>query len=528
MKKALVYSRVSTEEQASEGRHSLHTQERLCKTAIGELGYVLATEGVYEDAGKSGTSITRPGLQDMLLRIQEDKSICAVFVQDTDRLARNARDHLMIKALLEKNNVQIISISQPGIVDTPEGNFMDIVIAGINQLQSEITGRKVIKSMHTRFKDGWYPTKAPLGYLNVGERGNEGKRIIIKDPAKAPLVQELFKLYALGTYSIFSIRDILYKKGLSSYREKKPSKSILLSMLENTFYYGEMKWGGLVGRGKHEPLITKELYERCRRIREERNKFACRERKYNFLYNGLIFSATNGRRYIGEKILNKGISYYRCHGNSDKPVALEDKPIRLDKFDQYVNDAFRGIEFTEQFAEKVITKVRKIYEKKKKDVSKGKLMLENRKLAINNKLETAEEKLISGTLADDEFTRIKIRLRNQIENIEDEILKIEQSRNVQIDVIQQVLALIKNIGQSYETAPVELKRVYLSLFWERFEVSERKVVNAQPTRIVKALVAAGSLALNKRQKPVQIEQAFAHKSSKFLDEAGIKNIRLRR
>jgi len=527
MDKALIYCRVSTEEQAEEGRYSMKTQKRLCESHIETGGeYKLATEGVYEDPGKSATNMSRSGLQDLIIRVQEDKSIGAVFVQDTDRLARNVMDHLTIKALLEKNEVILISVSQPSIEDSPEGNFMDLIMAGVNQLQSQITGRKVMKSMENRFKDGWYPTKAPLGYLNVGEEGNEEKRIIIQDPEKAPLVRELFTIYATGVYSMFDIRDTLYKKGLIAYRGNKPGRTLLFSILENSFYYGEMHWGGMIGKGKHKPLITKELFNQCQKIRAERNRFARRDRKYNFLYNGLIFSATTGRRYVGEKIIKKGLSYYRCHGNRDKKLDPNDKPIRMNVFDEYVKDVFLGIQFSDKFIDKVVAKVKQIYDKKRTDVMAGKIVLENQRLGIKNKLETAEEKLISGTLSDNDFTRIKNRLREQIENAEDEINRLDRSKNVQIDVIQELLALIREIGIAYSDAPIELRRVYLSLFWERFEVSNRKIVNAEPTKIVKALVSTGSICLNKRQKPVPIEQVFAHKSPFLREEVGIRNIRL--
>ena len=131
MNKALIYCRVSTDEQAGDERHSLKTQLRLCERGIEDMKtYKLADNGVYKDPGKSATNMNRPGLQDMLIRIQEDKSIGAVFVQDTDRLARNASDHLTIKTLLRKHNVELISVSQPGLENTPEGNFMDLIIAG--------------------------------------------------------------------------------------------------------------------------------------------------------------------------------------------------------------------------------------------------------------------------------------------------------------------------------------------------------------------------------------------------------------
>lgn len=148
----------------------------------------------------------------ILLRVQEDKIINAVFVQDTDRLARNANDHLTIKALLQKHEVELISVSQPGITDSPEGNFMDLVIAGVNQLQSQITARKTIKSLEQKFWDGWWPTKAPIGYLNVGDPEDEKKRIVAIDEEKAPFIQQAFKMYATGDHSVLEVRDFLYKK----------------------------------------------------------------------------------------------------------------------------------------------------------------------------------------------------------------------------------------------------------------------------------------------------------------------------
>jgi DNA invertase Pin-like site-specific DNA recombinase len=182
MEHALIYCRVSTEEQAEDGHHSLATQLKLCKRAIEESNkYKLANDGVFEDPGRSATNMNRPGLQDMLLRIQDDKAVKAVFIQDTDRLARNALDHMQIKAIMKKHDVELFSVSQPGISDSPEGNFMDLVIAGVNQLQSQITSRKTLKSLEQKFWDGWWPTGVAVGYLNAGDPNDEKKRIIVVD-----------------------------------------------------------------------------------------------------------------------------------------------------------------------------------------------------------------------------------------------------------------------------------------------------------------------------------------------------------
>ena len=96
MKKALIYARVSTEEQSEEGM-SIETQIALCLKWAKANGYTVTKDDIFEDRGKSATTMNRAGLQDLLLHCREDKTIEAVLVQDTDRMSRNTFDHLTIR-----------------------------------------------------------------------------------------------------------------------------------------------------------------------------------------------------------------------------------------------------------------------------------------------------------------------------------------------------------------------------------------------------------------------------------------------
>src|SRR6516165_6019973 len=126
MPQCLIYCRVSTEEQAEKG-YSLDTQEKLCRDFANRSGFHVA--GVYRDEGKSATSLNRPALQDLLAKCTESKSIDAVVVQETDRLARNTHDHLAIRAILQKASVKLISVNQPMLDDSPEGVMIDTILA---------------------------------------------------------------------------------------------------------------------------------------------------------------------------------------------------------------------------------------------------------------------------------------------------------------------------------------------------------------------------------------------------------------
>ena len=503
MEHALIYCRVSTEEQAEDGHHSLATQLKLCKRAIEESNkFKLANDGVFEDPGRSATNMNRPGLQDMLLRVQDDKAIRAVFVQDTDRMARNALDHMQIKALLKKHDAELISVSQPGISDSPEGNFMDLVIAGVNQLQSQITSRKTLKSLEQKFWDGWWPTGVASGYLNAGDPNDEKKRIITVDEERAPLIQEAFNMYVTGDYSVYEVRDALYKKGFRTHAGKRLAHSKMIEILKNQFYYGEMRWRGLVCVGKHKPLITKETWERTQLVMAEHNRYACRRQKFNFILRGLTYCAICGQRYTAEHHPKKNKSYYHCNRSGDQ-IKCSDKYVEVWDLEQQIADLFKLIEFTPTFVGRMVAKIEKIYSGRKEVINKDKKGLNTQKMILEKKRDTAEEKLFGGLISDDDFTRIKVKIKEQVEGIQDELYAQDKKLNMRIDELQDILLFVRNAYEAYNKAPDEMKRLFLGLYWERFEVTDKKVVTVIPSPIIRALMQAEGLIFTKKYKECQ-------------------------
>lgn len=501
MKNALIYSRVSTEEQAQDGRHSLSAQRNLCLKLAKEMGYEVL--GVFEDPGKSATNMNRPGLQDMLIRCQEDKSINAVFVQDTDRIARNTNDHLSIKALLKKADVKLVSVSQPTIDETAEGQMIDTIIASVNQFQSDITSRKTKKGLEEKVRKGGWPRLAPLGYKNVTDKS--GKKIVVIDEVKGPLIQEAFKMYAIGSYAGKEVAEIMYKKGLTSFIGKKLHNSKIIYLLKNRFYLGEINWDGIiVKKALHKPLIDERTFNAVQEVMANHNHNATRARKYRYLLTGFLFCAECGSRYTGETHAEKGISYYRC----SRRIGHQGKCINTLDLEKQVEESFKYLQFSQRFINMVVTRVRRLYESRKKDIEKNKRVLLNQKQAIEQKRDTAEEKLINGTISDEDFTRIKTKLRERMDHLQDQIDEVERIRNIKIDEIQEVLKLTRNIYKAYREAPEKLKRPYLSLFWDKFEMKQGKLIKAIPTKLFSAIMADYQQYYFPTQKPANLQQVY--------------------
>jgi len=482
MKKAFIYCRVSTEEQAKEG-YSLDAQEKFCSAFARNNGYKIIK--TYRDEGKSATNLNRPALQDLLAECQKNKSIEAVFVQETDRLARNTKDHLTIKALLQKADVKLISVAQPMLDDSPEGNMIDTILASVNQFQSDINSRKTRKGLQERFDSGWWPGWSPLGYMS---KTINNRKVVVPDPEKWHLIRKGLRMYLTSTYSVMEVIDYLHKKGLRSKNDKMVPHSIMVNTLKNPFYAGIMKWNKQEKAGKHKPMISIEEYNQIQTIMASHNQHACRRRKFNFLLRGFVFCDICGQRYTAEKHReDKTLDYYHCSART-KQHSNKGQNVDVINLEKQVENEFKKIQFSKGFIELTISKVKKFYEEKKIDDEKQKRILLNKKMKIEKDRDIAEKKLISGVLSDDDFIRIRDKVKNEMMNIQDEIEKLDSKHDCDIDTIREALNLTRNIHRAYKKASDEVKRLYLGFFWEGFFARDKRVIRAKPTQLLNALI----------------------------------------
>ena len=484
----LIYSRVSTDEQAEKGR-SMEDQIAICKKFIKDHDYRF--QDVFEDPGKSATNMNRPGLQDMLLRCQEDKSINAVLVQDTDRLARNPGDHLQIKALLKKNDIQLISVSQPMLSgNDPESNFIDLIIAGVNAFQSQITGRKVSKTMNQKVLEGWWPGWAPLGYKN---QMVDGKNIIVIDEDKAYYIKRMFELYATGTKSMEEIVNELKKTGLKTRLDRPISKSQVAFMLKNPFYIGKILYKGVIYAGNHQLIIDSDVFYACQQNMAIRNHFATRTRKHFYLLRGVLFCAQCGSRVFADKHTKSDgrvYDYYFCP--NCKPC------VAVAKIEKEVQEAFKYLKFSETFIKKILASAEKILQQTRSNIGQERQIIATQISQSEIKRDRLEDKLLEETIDRDTYKRQHQKLDQEIVNLNDAIAKLEDDRSENLKIFEELIFMSRNIYKTYAEAEPALKKHYLALFWEKFEMADGKIKKVVPTKTFKVLLSQNSIEMNSK------------------------------
>jgi len=488
IKTALIYGRVSDDDQLK--GLSMDVQKELCEKWADKNNFKVI--GTYKDEAKSGTTTAgRHGLEDMIIHSQREH-VDAVLIIDTDRFARDEEDHFAMKVLLRKGGTRIIAINQPMIDESPEGRLMETMLIGINAFYSRLTGRKVKKSLEKKWEDGWWPGWAPIGYLNtnIGTEDNPINVIEI-DPIRGPLIAEMFELYSTGNYSFLKLKNMMFEKGLTSRTGKMLSIGSTQQIIVNTFYYGWMKWSGMEKVGNHKALITKSMFDRCLYIAAKNRLFLIRERKHTFLLRGFVRCPVHDRRltaewhHLNSKKRDK-ISYYHCtHVGGCKSSYIESG-----KLEKAVSKLFKRFEFSPEFVELVHEGVKRHFDKNKQGIRGQKQSLINQRKALVAKREKLEDLLIDGIVDRNTFKRKHQLLQSQITQIDNLTLGLEGKHQIDVSLIDEVLALTRNIYQTYLDAPEHLKRHYLRFFFESVYIKDKKITKVIETPIFVTLKQA--------------------------------------
>lgn len=317
--KAVIYARVSSKEQESEG-YSVDAQLRLLRAYAAEQEVDVVREFIEaETAKKSG----RRAFGEML-RYLETHSGHVIFVEKVDRLYRNFADYVKVDHL----GVELHFVKD-GMVIGEGSKSQDKFMHGIRVLMAknyvDNLSEEIRKGLNEKAAQGIYPTHAPLGYLNAQEPGTK-RKIIVPDPARAQLIRELFERYASGLESYDTLTKWARKAGLTTKKGKPLVRSTVEQIIKHPAYCGLIRWQGKESVGIHEPLVSMETWKRAQDIREGRTTntgFGGKE----FAYRGLIRCAC-GELLTAELKKGKYI-YYHCSGRKreicGRPYIAESK-----------------------------------------------------------------------------------------------------------------------------------------------------------------------------------------------------------
>ncbi len=269
-KKAIAPLRVSSSGQ--EGNTSWLTQKRECEEYCRRHGLeLIAAVPIVETARKSEL---RTKYKAAIAKALRD-GVQHILFHKYDREARNLTDNETNEDLVRAGKIVLHYIADQKILhkNSPDSEFFNRDIqAAINKNYSRDLSTKVRKATRAKAETGWWPgCRPPDGYINQKlktDRGFEQRRgsTIVVDPneqTRRRVVREFEIRAQRETPSWREVRNQIIREGLISPTELKNYHSGSIERrLKNIFYDGRFEWSGIEYKGKHERIISPELFWR--------------------------------------------------------------------------------------------------------------------------------------------------------------------------------------------------------------------------------------------------------------------------
>ena len=466
MKKAVIYARVSSEEQAKHG-FSIDNQKRQCIEFAERNDYYV--DKIFIDEGKSAKNLDRPEIQDLMAYCSKKKNnIKAVIIWRLDRISRNNTDyHGVLRPLLAKKRIKLLSATEAN-VETIEGELMRNIGMSFAEYERQVIGARTLAGLSQKASQGEYPHQAPLGYKNVSKK--DGSKTIAIDEQYAFYVKQAFNLYDSGMYSLKSLADKLYNDGLRSKIGKKVPKSTIEFMLKNVFYTGVFKFEGKIyENAKHKAIISKELFYRVQDRLIDPNK--SKKHNIDFAYTGLIRCQHCGCLLTAELKKEKYI-YYHCTGN--KGGNCKSDYINETKIDKAISEVLKLIIIPQHIRENISNSLKIVHAKKNGYSKEVKAKIQKQITTLENRIEKAFLEKLDGNIPHDfwkanneKWQAEKDKLYIQLE----EINKLDKRFYEQSD---SLLSFTDNAYDYYLKGNNEQKRRIIEIISDKISYKDKK------------------------------------------------------
>ncbi|MEM7242952.1 MAG: recombinase family protein [Pseudomonadota bacterium] len=293
-------------------------------------GFKESYELTFSKEGEVQYRIERPKFQ-RLVQFLNEGYFKGIICLCWDRASRNRGDDTVIRKL-HGNKVDFRFVTTK--YDNNSAGELHMDIDGVFSVHhSRQTSEKVTATTKHLRSEGKCTYKAPIGYLNTGS--TEDKPL---DPERAPIIKDLFQLYATGGWSIPDLARYAEKQGLRTVpaRPKRTKEEMLADtgdgsnmhpkvskplragrigrILRNPFYVGLLigPEGTLIPSKCHEPLVDIKTFEKVQILLTKRRTSKYYEKKKQQPFRGFV--RCNQCKRVFTPYTQKGITYYssRC------------------------------------------------------------------------------------------------------------------------------------------------------------------------------------------------------------------------
>lgn len=442
MSNAIIYTRVSTKNQAEEG-YSLAGQEKDCKVFAEMNGYNVSK--VFVEKGESAKTQDRTELQNLMkFCVANKKDIDAIIIWKIDRLTRDIKDFYSLQEFFTKLNIKVL-FAQENNGDSATDKLTRNLMGVLAQFENDQKAERVTAGMKQAFLTGHWMWRAPIGYIM-----NNGN--IEPDPKTAPHVQKIFKLFATGMYQQVQIIKIMADDGL------KLNSNMLCRMLKNPLYNGYMykkEWSEEPIRGIFEPLISEAEFQKVQDIINGRKPIISAYKRNNPEYplRQFITCPNCNKPLTGSKSKGRGkrYSYYHCY-NCKKCY------IRKDELENAFVDYLNFIKPERDLLNLFEATVKDVYNEKLSQRLNSQKRIQDKLIELKNKKSKLIDFRLDGTISEEDYKFKTEQLAEEMQEYEFRLREIEEVHDDLTKCLKYVCKAIGNIDTIWLNGDLDLKQ----------------------------------------------------------------------
>ena len=457
-KQAVIYARVSGSKQVIEG-HGLDSQITRCKEYAIKNGFNIIE--VFQDEAVSGKESDRKGMNKLLKFLTKNKDVTTI-IDDQKRLARDLKVYILLKESLNKFGSNIIYLNQ-NFEDSPEGRFIETILASAGQLEREQNARQVKQKMKARIQNGYYCLSKPLGYNYI--KTKHGK-LLTPDPNITDRLKAVFEGFANGQFvSIEQARKELILAGVTV------SKNYFPRLIKNILYTGYIelpRWEIKRMEGKHKGIISLEIYEKIQERIKNYDPERVTANTELFILKRHVVCGECGRfltGYLANSHTGKKYPYYVC---ANRKCKFRQKTIKKDIIENSLKEildsyAFSSREYSavKQMLEFNMSKWIQSYDTKKEEIRETLRLIEEDIQDSLRKIKSCHSELVLKLLENsiEEESKRKLLAEERLKNLESQ--KVDETQaNI---IIENLLNFVSKGSNIWKSGDTNQKKRYIEL-----------------------------------------------------------------
>ncbi len=316
------------------------------------------------------------------------------------------------------------------------------------------------RGQRQKVRRGEYPGFAPTGYIN-----DVRTKTIAVDRKKSKAIKQAFELYAENNSRLEDISHFLAENGVKSWNNNPIHKDRITFILSNPFYYGHFRYSGEVHEGKHQPIVSKKIFDKVQGVLKQRGKVRRNDENQPQPYCGLLRCGNCNMMITAEHKIKRqkngnvhNYVYYRC-SRKNKTIKCREPWIKQKDLDQQISSLLQKFSLRPDWA----TELRRMLEKDQIETAQSPAPFvqeaRNRIGDISIKLQRLLDGYLDQDIDREIYREEKAKLLSEKKTLEEKIINLEQKQIGWIAPMSEWIEKAENLGKIAQDSNLYLKKV---------------------------------------------------------------------